>query len=120
MSVIYDVALKTQRMNANKTYFANGTLELQTAAGTALAVFTLQAAAGSVTGAVWTLTPFASATVTASGGGTLTKAVIKTSTALAHITGLTVGTSSADIILDTTTVANGQSVTLTSATITHA
>jgi hypothetical protein len=36
------------------------------------------------------------------------------------VTGLTVGTSSADIIVNTTTVATSDPVSVTSATITHA
>jgi hypothetical protein len=36
------------------------------------------------------------------------------------ITGLTVGTSAADIILDSVSITAGQTVTITAATITHA
>jgi hypothetical protein len=120
MAVTYDVAVKTQRMLANRTYFDNGTIEIQTAASGVLVTFGLGSPAGSVTGAVWTLTPLDAGTVAATAAGTANKAVIKTSGGLAHITGLTVGTSGTDVILDNLVIASGQNVTLSSAIITHA
>src|SRR4051812_28808141 len=119
MSVIYNVAVKTDRMEATMAYFANGSLEILDASDTVLATFGLSADAGAVSGAVWTL-EFDSASVTASASGTATKAQIKTSGASAHLTGLTVGTSGSDINLTDVTLTSGQTVTLSSATITHA
>lgn len=119
MAVTYNAAVKEDRMDATRAYFANGTLEIMTAADAVLATFGFDATAGSVTGAVWTIT-FDADTVSASGTGTAAKAQIKSSGGSAHLTGLTVGTAATDIILDNTSIASGQDVTLSSATITHA
>jgi len=123
MAVTYDTAMKTARMNANKTYFASGSLEIQTAASAVIVTFPLTAAAGSVSGAVWTITPFSGSNTQAAslaGTNTANKAVIKNSGGTASITGLTVGTSGTDIILDNLSIAFGQNVTISSAAITHA
>lgn len=119
MAVTYNAAVKTSRMTATRDYFANGTLEILTAADAVLATFGLDAAGGTISGSVWTLV-FDASTVTATGTGTAAKAQVKTSGASAHLTGLTVGTSGSDINLDSTSITTGQSVTLSSATITHA
>lgn len=119
MGVTYAAAAKTARMTATKDHFANGTLVIMTAADAVLATFTLTAAAGSVATDTWTL-GFVAATVSAGGTGTATKAEIRTSGAAANITGLTVGTAATDIILDNTSIASGQNVTLSSAAIQHA
>lgn len=123
MAVTYNVAVKTDRITATRDYFANGTLELLAANDAVLAVFGLSATGGTVSGDTWTLV-FDASTVSglaAAGSGTdCTKAQIKTSGGSAHLTGLTVGLSGADIILDNVNIAEGQDVTLTSATIQHA
>lgn len=120
MAVTYATAVKTARMTATRDEVANGTLEIGTTGmGTVLATFGLSADGGSISGAVWTLA-FDSGTVTASGTGTAAAAQIKTSGGTAVITGLTVGTSGADMNLDSVSIASGQSVTLSSGTITHA
>jgi hypothetical protein len=125
MPVIYATSVKTSRMNATRLDVVDGTLELLSAGDTVLAIFTLSATAGSVTGAVWTLA-FADADNTVSGeagagsGTAATKAQIKDDGGTVVISGLTVALSSADIILDNTSIAENQSVVLTSATITHA
>lgn len=119
MAVTYNVAVKEDRMTATMDYFANGTLEILTSGDSVLATFGLNAAGGSVSGAVWTLV-FDSDTVTATGTGTAAKAQIKTSGGSAHLTGLTVGSGSGDIDLNSTSITSGQEVELTSATLTHA
>lgn len=123
MSVIYNTAVKTDRMQATCDYFADGTLELLSAGDVVLAIFELASDGGSVAGAVWTI-EFDADTVngeSAAGSGTVaTKAQIKTSGGSAHLTGLTVGTSGTDVVLNNASIADGQEVTLTSATITHA
>ena len=119
MAVTYNGAVKTARMTATRDYFANGTLEILTAADGVLAVFGLDAAGGTVAAGVWTLV-FDASTVAGSGTGVAAKAQVKTSGGTAHLTGLTVGTSGADINLNNTSINAGQNVTLTSATITHA
>jgi hypothetical protein len=120
MAVIYDNTTKVARMTATRDQVTSGTLLIQTAADATLATFTLTNPGGTIAGAgVWTLA-FAAGTVSASGTGVAAKAVIRNSGGTARITGLTVGTSGTDIILDNTSINSGQNVTLTSATITHA
>lgn len=123
MAVTYNTAVKTDRMTATRDYFANGTLELLSAGDTVLAIFGLSTSGGSISGDEWTLA-FDSGTVSgesgASTGTDATKAQIKTSGGDAHLTGLTVGTSGADIILDNVNIAEDQDVTLSSAVIQHA
>lgn len=122
MSVIVNVAVKTAVMTALRDYFANGTLELQAANGDVLAIFGLSGTGGTVSGDTWTVT-FDANTVNgesiAAGGTAATKARFKNAGGDAHLTGLTVGLSSADIILDNTSIASGQDVTMSSATIQH-
>lgn len=123
MGVTYDAAVKTARITATRDYFANGTLEIQAADNTVLAIFGLDVDGGDISGDTWTLV-FDASTVTGQAGAGVgmnaTKAQIKTAGGSAHLTGLTVGTSAADIILDNVNIASGQSVTLTSAAIQHA
>ena len=119
MAVTYAAAAKTVRITATRDHFADGTLEIMTAADAVLATFGLDAAGGTISGAVWTLV-FDASTVAATGTGTAAKAQIKTSGAAANITGLTVGTSGSDINLDSVSITSGQNVTLSSATVTHA
>lgn len=118
MAVTYNAAVKTARITATRDYFANGTLELL-AGATVVATFGLDAAGGTVSGDTWTLV-FDAATVAASAAGTLDGAQIKNAGGDAHLTGLTVGTSGTDVIVDNTSVASGQNVTISAATIQHA
>jgi hypothetical protein len=55
----------------------------------------------------------------AAGGGTAANARIKDGAGNVQVSGLTVGTAGTDIVLNSTTIVVGQTVTLTSATITH-
>lgn len=123
MAVTYATPVKTDRMTATRDHLADGTLELLAANDTVLAIFGLSATGGTVSGAVWTLALDATTVqgeAGASTGTNATKAQIKTSSGTARITGLTVGTSGADINLDNVNIASGQDVTLSSAAITHA
>lgn len=125
MAVTYNAAVKTDRITATRDYFANGTLEIQAADNTVLAIFGLSATGGTIAGDTWTLV-FDAGTVTGeAGAGTgkvATKAQIKDSVGNAHLTGLTVGltSSGSDVELDNVNIADGQNVTLSSATIQHA
>lgn len=126
MAVIYSTAAKTARMNAVVTTIGtSGKLKLYSAADALLATFTLAATAGTVSGAVLTLSDANGAaegilSTTASTGGTATKASITTSADADVVTGLTVGMSGTDLVLDNNVLANGQAVTINTATITHA
>lgn len=120
MAVTYTTAAKLARITSTKDHFINGTLEIGTAGmATVLATFTLTASAGSAATDTWTL-GFVSGSVSAAAAGTAAAAVIKTSGAAADITGLTVGVGSEDIVLDNNVIANGQTVTISSAAIQHA
>jgi len=83
-----------------------------------LATFTLSSTPGTVAGSVLTIsgTPL---TATASGTGTAALAEIRNNAGTVIVSGLTVGTSGADIIINATAVSTGQTVSLTSGTITH-
>jgi len=124
MAVTYTNAVKIARMNAVTTAIgATGVLEIGTTGmGTVLATIPLaNPAAGTATGAgVLTLTlPLTDSSADAT--GTAAAARIRTASGGTDIvTGLTVGTSGSDINLNNTSIATGQTVTLTSATITHA
>jgi hypothetical protein len=120
MAVTYDSSVKTARITATRDAVANGTLEIGTSGmGSVLVTFGLSATGGSVSGSVWTLA-FDASTVSAGAAGTAAAARIKDSGGVARITGLTVGTSGSDIVLDNASIASGQNVSLSSATITHA
>ena len=118
MAVTYNAAVKTARITATRDHFADGTLDLM-AGATVVASFGLSLAGGTIAGDIWTLT-FDANTVAASAAGTLDGARIRTAGGLAHLTGLTVGTTGTDVIVDNTSVAAGQNVTISSATIQHA
>lgn len=120
MAVTYTNAAKTVRMTATRDHFASGTLEIGTAGmGTVLATFTLTAGGGSIATDTWTLA-FVSSSVSAGNTGTAAAAQLKTSGAVADLTGLTVGTSGTDIIIDNTSINSGQTVNVTGASIQHA
>lgn len=125
MAVTYNVAVKTVRMTATRDYFANGTLELLSAADQVLAIFGLSADGGEVDGATWTLEFDAteiSGEAAALTGTNAAKARVKTAGGAAHLTGLTVGLagSGADVIMTNTSISAGQEVGMISATFTHA
>lgn len=127
MAVIYPNATKVARMNAVVTALGTaGKLKLFTAADALLATFTLANPAGTVGGAgVLTFSDANGATAgvlnsTATAAGVATKATLTTSADVDVITGLTVGTSGTDLILDNNNLAVNQAVTINSAVITHA
>jgi hypothetical protein len=126
MAVTYSTAVKTLRMQAVADAIdagaSSGTLEIGTTAmGSTLATFTLVEPCGTVSGAVLTLDfdPDISES-SADASGTAAAAQIKNGSGTVVISGLTVGTSGTDIVLDSTSITAGQTVTLTAGTITHA
>ena len=85
-----------------------------------LATIALANPIGTVTSGVLTLTMPRSDT-SADASGTAAAARIRTATGGTDIiTGLTVGLSASDIVLDSLSITAGQTVTINSATITHA
>jgi hypothetical protein len=120
----YSAAVKTARMTAVEAQIdiggSAGKLELGTSGmATVCATITLNATAGTVSGSVLTLSGFPK-TVAATTSCTLAEARVKTSANADVITGLTVGTSGTNIVLDSLSVVGGQNITITSAAFTHA
>jgi len=123
MSVTYTTAVKNARLNAVTTAIGStGVLEIGTAGmATILATIPLaNPAAPAASGGVLTLTmPQSDASADAS--GTAAAARIRTASGGTDVvTGLSVGTSGADINLDSVSITAGQTVTISSASITHA
>jgi hypothetical protein len=121
MSVVYPTALRTTRMTAVLTALdigANAKLVIMTSADAVLATITLADPSATVTNGVLTLAGVP-LSATASGTGTAAKAKLVTSADADVVTGLTVGTGSENIVLGTTSINTGNTVTLTAGTITH-
>lgn len=122
MSVTYTTAVKNARLSAVVTAIGTtGVLEIGTTGmGTVLATIALANPAGTVSAGVLTFTmPQSDASADAT--GTAAAARIRTASGGTDIiTGLTVGTSGTDIVLDNVSINAGQQVTVSSATITHA
>jgi len=126
MAVTYSIATKTARLQAVVNQIdagsGPGTLEIGTAAmALVLATITLADPCGTVSGDTLTFDfdpdvsdPSADAT------GTAVAARIKDSNGNIIISGLTVGTSGANIVLASTSITAGQPVTLTTGVIVHA
>jgi len=126
MAVTYSTACKTARMNAVVAQIDAGagtsTIEIGTAGmSTVLAVFDLPDPCGTVSNGVLTFDMDPDLTdSSANNDGTAAEARIKDGDGTAVITGLTVGTSGTDIVLDNNVINAGQTVTLTTGSITHA
>ena len=120
MPVTYDASVKTARMTAVKTEVGtDGKLKIRNSSDTVLATIPL-GSGGTVSGAVWTLIESAASDTSADATGTAANAIITTSGDVTKVSGLTVGTSGTDIVLDNLSIAAGQAVTINSASITHA
>jgi hypothetical protein len=134
MAVTYSTALKSNRMQLVADLVAGKTVASSTGTATAgslvigtsalsgstgvLATFTLGTTPGTVSSGVLTVsgTPLTS---TASATGTAAKAEFRDNSGNVIVTGLTVGTSAADIIINATAISAGQTVTLSAGSITH-
>jgi hypothetical protein len=123
MAVTYTTAVKNARLTAVSTAIGStGVLEIGTTSmGTVLATIALDSTAGTAASAVLTFSGFPKSDVSADNTGTAAEARIRTASGGTDIvTGLTVGTSGSDINLDSLSITAGQTVTISSATITHA
>ena len=123
MAAVYAADVRTDRMNAVLDQINAGTgpgkLEIGTAGmASVLATIALDDPAGSVTGDVLTLAMPQSDT-SADASGTAAEARVRDSDNNDVITGMTVGTSGTNIVLDSVSITAGQTVTINSATITH-
>lgn len=124
MAVTYASGLKDTRMTAVRDAIdagaGAGKLEIGTTGmGTVLATITLADPSGTISSGVLTLSSFPRSDSSADASGTAAAARIRTSADADVVTGLTVGTSGTDIVLDSTSITAGQTVTINSATITH-
>lgn len=125
MAVTYTNAVKIARMAAVVSQAgATAVLEIGTAGmASVLATIALNnPIAGAATGAgVLTLSGFPKSDTSADNSGTAAAARIRTASGGTDIiTGLTVGLSAADVILDSLSITAGQTVTINSAVFTHA
>ena len=123
MAVTYTTAVKNARLSAVVSQIGStGVLEIGTTGmATVLATIALDATAGTVSGGVLTFSGFPKSDTSADATGTAAAARIRTATGGADIiTGLTVGLSASDIVLDSLSITAGQTVTINSAAITHA
>lgn len=125
MAVVYSSGLKDTRMTAVVTAIdadvGAGTLEIGTTGmASVLAVLTLADPCGTVSGGVLTFdTTPALEDSSANNTGTAAEARIKDNSGDIIISGLTVGTSGANINLNKVAINTGDVVQITSATITH-
>jgi hypothetical protein len=122
MAVTYTTAVKNARLDAVVTQIGSaGVLEIGTTGmGTVLATIALGNPAGTTSGGILTFSGFPRSDTSADATGTAAAARIRTASGGTDIiTGLTVGTSASDINLDSVSITTGQTVTITSATITH-
>jgi hypothetical protein len=124
MTVVYINSLKDTRMTAVVTALdaqtGNASIDILTAASVLLCNIPLSKP--SFTEASQQITMAGapkSGTAVASGTAALARIKDGAGTPNNIVTGLTVGTAGTDIVLNTTTIANGQTVTLTAGTITH-
>ena len=124
MAVIYAAAVRTARLQAVVDAIDAGTagkLKLYTAGDTLLATFTLADPCGVVAGDILTFDCDPDITVAAADTGTVTKATITTSADAVIVSGLTVGLvgASPNIVVDSTSITAGQTVSFNTGTITH-
>jgi hypothetical protein len=124
MAVIYAAALRTARMNEVVAAIDAGTgagkLKIGTTSmATVLATLTLADPCGSVSGDVLTFDFDPDISDTADDTGAAAAATITDSDDNVIISGLTVGTSGTNIVLDSTSITTGQTVTITAGTLTH-
>jgi hypothetical protein len=125
MAVIYSAAAKTARMTAVRDQIdagsGPGVLQIGTTGmGTVLVEVTLNDPSGSISGDVLSLSNFPRSDTSANATGTAAAARIRDSNGNDVITGLTVGLSAADVILDSVNITAGQTVTINTAAFTHA
>jgi hypothetical protein len=123
MSVSYASALKTTRMTAVQSAIdvnaSPATIEIGTASMAATLV-TITLAKPSFSTSADTITMLGvPKSGTASGTGTAANARIKDGGGNIIVSNLTVGTTASDIILSSTAITSGQTVTISSGTIQH-
>lgn len=124
MAIVYSNAVKNARLQAvidalgTGAVLVVGTSALNGAATGVLATIPLADPAFTLGTASMTLagTP---RSATASATGTAAKAELRTSAGVVVVSGLTVGTSSQDFVINATAISSGQTVQVTAGTINH-
>lgn len=134
MAVVYSSTLKSKRMQLVADLIAGKTAAASTGTATAgnlvIGTSALSGATGVLATVALSTTPFTESggvltlqgtplTATASATGTAAKAEIRDNAGNVIVSGLTVGTSSADVIVGTTAITSGQTVSVSSGTLTH-
>lgn len=122
MAVTYSASAKNARMDAVLTEIGNAAKIVigTTGMGTTLVTLTCPTPSGTVATDTLTLDMDPDLSNTAVATGTAAAAKITTSADVDVVTGLTVGTSGTDIVLDSVSITSGQTVTLATGTIQHA
>ena len=125
MSVTYTTAVKNARLDAVAAQIDAGSgagkIKIRDSGNVVLATIALaDPCAAAAASGVLTFSSFPRSDTSADASGTAANAIITDSNDTTCISGLTVGTSGTDIVLDSTSITAGQTVTLNSATITHA
>jgi hypothetical protein len=124
MAITYSTAVKTARMTAVRDQIDGGAgagkIKIRDSGNVVLATIVLADPSGTVTNDVLTFSGFPKSDTAADASGTANNAIITDSNDVTVISGLSVGLSASDIILDSLSITTGQTVTLNSATITHA
>jgi hypothetical protein len=125
MAIIYTTAVKNARLDAVVAQIdagaGAGVLQIGTTGmASILAEITLNDPSGTSSGGVLTFSGFPKSDTSANNTGTAAAARIRDSNGVDIITGLSVGTTASDINLDSVSITSGQTVTITSASITHA
>lgn len=124
MALNYATSLKTTRMQAiidalgTSAIMAIGTSALSGGTGL-LASIPFANPSFTIAGGVITVASVPRSVV-ASGAGVAAKAELRTSGGTVIVSGLTVGTSGTDFIINATTISVGQTIQCTSGSITHA
>ena len=124
MAVIYNATVRTARMTEVKDAIDGGSGAGKLKIGTSgmavvLATITLADPCGTVSGDILTFDFDPDISATAGNTGTAAAATITDSADTVIVSGLTVGTSGTNIVLDSTSITSGQTVTITSGTLTH-
>lgn len=121
MAVNYSAATRTARQNAVLSALgAGGSIRIGTSGmGTTLVTWNLNSTPGTVSGDVLTLSPSSSTATAAATGAAAAAEVRAANGTTVVISGLTVGTSGTDLIINTTAISSGQTITLNTTTFTH-
>lgn len=125
MTVTYSNAVKQDRMQAVidnvDAGSGAGKLKIRDSSNVVLATFTLADPSGTASNGTltWDFDPDISDT-SADASGTAANAIITDSDDTTVVSGLTVGTSGTDVILDSVSITAGQTVTITLGSFSHA